>query len=333
MINDETFQKAVDLIKKSTNVLLTTHARPDGDACGCMVALAEALTALGKKSNLLLLSALPQWYGFLFDNKPPVLGSDLAPEQLKEGLLADCDLIVILDTNCHSQLPGLDELLRKNRKPVLVIDHHVTTDGLGDVELIDTAAAATGQIVLQLLKYTRRPITKTIADCLFLAIATDTGWFQFGNTDSRALWDSAELIDAGANALEINQKIYHNFSPQRFRLMVTMLGRLQLHFEGRFAMQYLLNSDFEETGAQRPDTENLIDECRRIKSVEVAALLVELPDGRFKVSLRSTGPIDVREIAQKFGGGGHTQAAGHHLPGPLENAMQIIRTEVEKHFE
>jgi phosphoesterase RecJ-like protein len=332
MINDETFQQAVDLINKSTNVLLTTHARPDGDACGCMSAMAETLTSLGKKSNLLLLSALPQWYGFSFDNKVPVLGSDITLEQLKEGLLADCDLLIILDTNCYSQLPGLDQLLKQNKTPVLVIDHHITTDGLGDVELIDTAAAATGQIVFQLLKYAGRPITNKIADCLFLAIATDTGWFQFGNTDSRALWDSAELIDAGANALEIHQKIYHNFTQERFQLMVTMLGRLQLHFDGRFAVQYLLNKDFEETGAQRPDTENLIDECRRIKSVEVAAMLVELPDGRFKVSLRSTGPIDVREIAQKFGGGGHTQAAGHHLPGPLENALETIKNEFAKHM-
>ena len=332
MINNGDLQKAVELINKSTNILLTTHTRPDGDAIGCMAALIEVLMALGKKTNPVLLSPLPQWYDFLLEKKLPVLGYDLTPEQLK-ALLAESDLLVILDTNCYSQLPDLDKFLTQNEKPVLVIDHHITTDGLGDIELIDTAAAATAQIVLQLLNCARWPITEKIADCLFLAIATDTGWFQFGNTDSRALRTCADLMDAGADALGIRQRIYENFSPERFRLMVTMLSRLQLHFDGRFAVQYLLNKDFDETGAQRPDTENLIDECRRIKSVEAAALFVEQPDGRFKVSLRSTGPVDVREIAQKFGGGGHKQATGTYLPGPLENAVRLIRTEVERQFE
>jgi phosphoesterase RecJ-like protein len=332
MVNNDNLQKAVELINKSYNILLTTHTRPDGDALGCMAALTEVLTALGKKPNPILLSSLPQWYDFLFENKLPVLGNDLAPEQLK-ALLSESDLLIILDTNCYSQLPGLDKLLMQNKKPVLVIDHHITTDGLGDVELIDTAAAATGQIVLQLLNCARWPITEKIADCLFAAIATDTGWFQFGNTDSRALRACADLIEAGADALGIRRRIYENFSPERFRLMVTMLGRLQLHFDGRFATVYLLNKDFDETGAQRPDTENLIDECRRIKSVEAAALFVEQPDGRFKVSLRSTGPVDVREIAQKFGGGGHKMASGLYLKDPLNNAEKLIYDQIKEQLD
>ncbi len=330
MVSDTDFQKAIDLINKSANILLTTHTRPDGDACGCLAALSEVLTALGKNTNPILLSPLPQWYSFLFEKKLPVLGDDLAPEQLKEAPLADCDLIIIVDTNCYSQLPGLDDYLKQNKKSVLVIDHHLTADGLGDVELIDTTAAATGQIVLQLLSCAHWPITEKIANCLFLALATDTGWFQFGNTDGRALRDSADLIDAGADAFELHRRIYRNYSPERFRLMAVMLSRLQLHFNGRFATQYLLNKDFKDIGAQRPDTENFIDECRRIKSVEAAALFVELPDGRFKVSLRSTGPVDVRQIAQKFGGGGHEKAAGTYLPGPLENAIDTIKNEIAK---
>jgi phosphoesterase RecJ-like protein len=327
MVSDTEFQKAVDLINKSSNVLLTTHARPDGDACGCLVALAEVLTELGKKPNPVLLSPLPQWYSFLFDRELPVLGGDLAPEHLKAAPLGDCDLVVILDTNCYSQLPGLEEFLVQNKKSVLIIDHHLTTDGLGDIELIDTTAAATGQIVLQLFRYAGWPVTPKIADYLFLAVATDTGWFQFGNTNSRAFRDSAELIDAGADMLEIHHRVYQNYSPARCRLMVIMLGRLQLHFENRLATLYLLNEDFEQTGAQRADTENFVDECRRIETVEAAALLVQLPDERFKVSLRSTGPVDVSEIAQKFGGGGHKQAAGLYLPGPLEDTLITMKNE------
>ena len=111
-----------------------------------------------------------------------------------------------------------------------------------------------------------------------------------------------------------------------------MLNTLELHLDARFATQHLLQTDFEQTGAAYKDTENLIDECRRISTVEAAVLFVELKDGRIKCSLRSTGGIDVRKIAQKFGGGGHAMAAGAHLPGPLENAKELIKAEVEKEF-
>jgi len=137
------------------------------------------------------------------------------------------------------------------------------------------------------------------------------------------------LIDYGAVPNQIYHQLYQSFSPQRFKLMVTMLGTLELHFDGRFATQYLRQADFERTGASYMDTESLIDECQRINSVEVAALFVELKDGQIKCSLRSKGSVDVRQIAQKYGGGGHTMAAGLHLPGPIENAMQTIKSQVQ----
>jgi len=112
--------------------------------------------------------------------------------------------------------------------------------------------------------------------------------------------------------------------------MLAMLSTLELHFEGRFATQYLRQQDFEQTGARYEDTEDLINECQRIGTVEVAALFVELKDGRIKLSLRSKGAVDVCKIAQKFAGGGHKMAAGAHLPGPLENAMQLITAEIKK---
>jgi len=112
-----------------------------------------------------------------------------------------------------------------------------------------------------------------------------------------------------------------------------MLNSLELHLNDQYATQHLLRRDFEKSGAAYADTENLIDECQRINSVIVAALFVELPDGRIKCSLRSRGPVDVREIAQKFGGGGHKMAAGAHLPGPLQSAKQLMLVEVEKYLQ
>jgi len=333
MINDDNFEKAVELIGKSDDILITTHVRPDGDACGVVVAIRDAMAALGKKAKVLLLSKVPKWYEFLFAEKPSILGKDVTLEELMKGRLGKADLIVIVDTNSYSQLPGFAKFLKQNEKPVLVIDHHVTTDGLSDVELIDTSAAATSLIVLDLFEYAGWRKNAKIAEALFVAIATDTGWFQFGNTDSRVFRGCAELIEAGANPERIYHDLYQNYSAERFRLMAKMLNTLELHFDGRFATQYLRLQDFEQAGAAFNDTENLIDECRRIHSVESAALFVELEDGRVKCSLRSRGAIDVRKIAQKFGGGGHTNAAGIHLPGPLEEAIELIKGEVEKEFQ
>ncbi len=332
MVNSNDFQKAVELINKSSNVLLTTHIRPDGDACGSVVAMCDALIALGKMVMPILPSELPEWYEFLFTKKPAILGEDVTVEQLKQGQFAQPDLIILIDVNSNNQLSKFSEYLKQNNKPVLVIDHHITNDGLGDVELIDTSAAATGLIIFDLLKHADWEITEKIAQALFVAVATDTGWFRFNNTDSRVHRSCAELIDAGLNPTQMYRNLYQDFSYNRFKLMAAMLTTLELHFDGRFATQHLLQQDFEHTGAAYNDTENLIDECQRISTVEVAALFVELTDGRVKCSLRSRGDIDVRKIAAKFGGGGHTAAAGVHLSGPLENAKQLIFEQVKGQF-
>jgi bifunctional oligoribonuclease and PAP phosphatase NrnA len=320
-MNNQNFQKAVELINKSTNVLITTHTKVDGDAVGCCVAMSEAFLSLGKKAQVLIHSSLPDWYSFLLVKPVLVLGKDSSKDQLQQNKF---DLIVIADTNSFSQLPVFEEYLKQIDTPVLVIDHHTTSDNLGDVELVDSTASAACSVVFDLFRFAHWPITPKIAQALFAGIATDTGWFHFNNTTGRCLRDCAELIDAGANPADIYRLIYQTFTPQRFRLMTVMQDTIELNFDGRYASQFLTQQDFKTTGAKYEDTENLIDQCRRIASVEVAALFVELKDGRVRCSLRSRGAVDVCEIARKFNGGGHTAAAGAYLPGPLDNAKKLI---------
>lgn len=332
MINKNDFRNAVELINKSSNILITSHTRPDGDACGSVVAMQEYLVSLGKKAQPLFLSEIPHWYEFLFDEQPMILNKDITSDQLMADTAAPVDLVIILDTNSLSQLPGIEQFLKQNQKPVLVIDHHITSDNLGDVELVDPTASATGLIVHELLKFIGWPITEKTAQALFIAIATDTGWFHFANTDARTFRSSAELIEAGTTPAQIYRILHQNFSTQRFDLMVKMLDSLELHFDSRYAQQHVSQQDFETTGAAYSDTENLIDQCRRISTVEAAALFVEQKDGRIRCSLRSSGGIDVRQIAQKFGGGGHKMASGTFLPGPLENAKKTIFEEMAQYF-
>lgn len=327
MLSDNDFDKAVGLINESGSVLLAAHTKPDGDACGSMVAMAEVLASLGKKVETILLSEVPEWYAFLFDKKPLILGEDISIEQLKGEVF---DLIILVDVNSESQLPGFAEVLEQHKAKVLVFDHHVSNDGLGDVELVDSSAAATGLIVFDFLRYAGWAVTEKIAGALFAAIATDTGWFRFRNTDSRALAAASELFEAGADAPQLYCDLFLNFSHGRFKLMTAMLNTLELCFDGRLATQFLLQKDFEEAQATFKDTENLIDECRRIGSVEAAVLFVEMKDGRIRCSLRSTGSVDVCKIAQKFGGGGHKMAAGATVAGSLQEAMESIKAEIGK---
>ncbi len=345
-MSDEVYQQAVALIENSSNVLITTHTRPDGDACGCVAALTEVLRGLGKAVRPLLLSPMPDWYEFLFDEKIPVLDEDVRLEGLTGGTFGNVDLVVILDTNSYNQLPQFEDYLKQNTQPVLVVDHHVTSDRLGRVEITDATTAAAGLLLFDFLKYAGWPISKRAAEALFVAIATDTGWFHLRNTDSRVFRGCAELIDLGIDPNDLYRRLYQSFSPARFNLMAAMLNTLELHFDGRYASQYLVRADFERTGAAYRDTENLVNECQRINSVQVSALFVELRDGRIRCSLRSRpdaqpgraaapgakgeDAVDVSEIARKFGGGGHKMAAGTYLPAPIEHAMQLIFDEVAK---
>ncbi len=324
------FQKAVELINKSTDILITTHTKVDGDAVGASVAMFETLSSLGKKPQLLYLSALPDWYSFLVYQSVPVLGRDISKDQLQQKKI---DLIIIVDTNSFSQLPVFEEYLKQSRVPVLIIDHHATSDHLGHVELVDSTAPAACSVAFDLLRFANWPITPQIAQALFAGIATDTGWFHFTNTSSRCFSDCAALIDVGANPAEIYRLIFQTFSLPRFKLMTAMQNTLELHFKGRCATQFITQNDFKTIGAKYEDTENLIDQSRRIASVEVAALFVELKDGRIRCSLRSGGEVDVCEIARKFGGGGHPAAAGAFIPGPLDNAKKLVLDSLKSNFQ
>lgn len=324
MVSNEVLQKAVDLINRSNNILITSHTRPDGDACGSVRAMCDSLEALGKKANPIFMSPLPEWYNFLFDKKVPILINDISEAQIHNGHFDECDLVIIVDTNSYIQLPVFDEWLKKNEKPVLVIDHHITGDGLGDVEVIDSSAAAAGEIIYDLIKYAGWPVTQKIAEAIFVALATDSGWFKFGNADERIFLTAADLIKAGASPSAIYCRLYQNMSPARMGLMIRMLNSMELLCDDQVAFQHIMRKDFDETGAIGPDTENLIDESQRIGSVQMAAMFVELADGGFRCSLRSKGKVDVQIIAKSYGGGGHKMASGVTLPGPIEKAKKMI---------
>lgn len=305
-------------------VLLTTHVRPDGDALGTVAALTLGLRALGVPSHALLLSKLPSKYAFVLrDNgiEHTAVEGDW-PASLDLG---EFDALLVCDTGTWSQLPGLRERLEGWRGRRFVVDHHLTQEDWADLRLVVTDAAAAGEIAAELLQAWGVALTPPIATALFVAIVSDTGWFQFSNTRPYTLRLAAMLIEAGVDTDRLYQRLYQNERAERVALQTRAMNSLRLVGEGRIALMRISAEDFSRTGANVPDTENLINVPLQIASVEVSALLVEPPDGgAIRVSLRSKGSLDCARFAEAFGGGGHARAAGMKLEASLAEAAERV---------
>ena len=307
---DGSFDAVVGRLADAGSMLLITHGRPDGDGLGSMQALATSARAAGKDVRTLVPDEIPARLGFMFDRQRPA-GID------EFGALSEAsDLIVILDTHALAQLDDLAEALGRLSDKIVVIDHHSTGAALSEVAWIDTSAAATGVMVGEVIDALKWPMDATIAEALLAAVLTDTGWLRFANTDGRCLHAVAHWTDMGVRPDILYRKIYQSDRPQRLVLMVRLLQSMEFHFDSQLAVMVLRSGDFDETGALRSETENMVNEALRIGTVESAILLVEDRD-RVRVSLRSRDQVDVAALAGQFGGGGHRRAAG------LRSAMQI----------
>jgi phosphoesterase RecJ-like protein len=297
-------------LEGSKNVLVTTHVRPDGDALGSLSAMVLALRAKGVACNSLLLSHWPTKYAFLKDELGiPYFDAEKAwPADLD---LSSYDTLLVVDTGTWSQLPGLKEKLEGFAGRKIVIDHHLTQESWADLRLVVKDAAAAVEIVAELIETWGLKFDKAIATALFVAVTTDTGWFQFSNTRPYTLRLGALLLEAGVDMDAIYKRLYQAERQERVRLQTRAMQSLELLDEGRLAVMTLRKKDFAESQANVPDTENLINVPMQIGSVEVSVLVTEPIDfGPVRVSLRSKGKVNVSKFAEQFGGGGHARAAG-----------------------
>ena len=319
-IDDALFRQAADLVDRADDVAIVSHQHPDGDAIGSTVAVRDVLRRRGKRVEAFLLDPVPKRYASLVADDPVEVWDQAAHADLIDR--AGC--VVVLDTASWSQLEAVEAPLRRVEDRLIVIDHHQTSDEMGGVHLIDSTAAAAGLIVHEWFRSADWPLSRTSREALFAALATDTGWFRFSNADARALSVAAELVEAGVEAYSIYETIYWSESTAKLALTARALSTLTLHLDGRVAVMQLDNGSFQACGADRSDTEDLINEPMRIGSVFVSVLLVEQPDGQVRVGLRSKGQVDVAAVAGSRGGGGHLRAAGARLGGPMADAASEI---------
>ncbi len=318
------YRGLIDELSRAKRVLITTHVRPDGDALGSAAAMHLALRHKGIDSRVLLLSHLPSKYAFIFRDNA-VAHLDVEKGFAPDFTLDDYDTLLVVDTGTFSQLPGLEERIAAFTGRKLVLDHHITQENWADLKLVATDAAAAGEIVAEVLERWQIPLDRPTATCLFLAIASDTGWFAFSNTRPFTLRLAATLMEAGLNTDELYQLLYQNERAERIALQTRAQQSLQLLADGRLAVMEVRKSDFLETRAHVPDTENLINIPLQIRTVEASILLVEPVDGGpIRISLRSKGQVDVAKFAEQFGGGGHRRASGLKLSGDFLEARHRV---------
>ena len=319
------YQQTIDALSGRKRVLVTTHVRPDGDALGSAAALVLGLKQRGIESEVLLLSHLPRKYAFIFQ-ETGVVHHDVEKGWPEQGFAFDrFDALLVADTGTWSQLPGLQERFDQLPSPKLVIDHHLTQQDWADVKLVVTEAAAAAEVVAELFDRWGVSIDRPIASALFLALASDTGWFQFSNTRPYTMRLAARLMEAGVDTDRMYQMLYQNERAERVLLQTRAQQSLELLASGRLAVMRIRKHDFEQTRANVPDTENLINVPLQIRTVEVSLLFTEPPDGGpVRVSLRSKGQVDVARFAETFGGGGHSRAAGLKLDGDFDQAHDRV---------
>ena len=309
------------VIDENESFLISSHVRPDADALGSELGMRAILLAMGKKVTIVNASAPPANLQFM--NPPGVILK--LNDTITKATIPQHDVIIIVDTSAWQQLGSMADFIQASAAKRVVIDHHVSSDDLNALELKDVASAATGELICEIGEEFGITFEAEVANWLYAAIATDTGWFRFPSTSARTMKIAARLMDCGAIPHYVYNLVHEQSSLARVRLGGRVLARIQVEAKGRLAWIYADSKDMAETGAVPSDTEGLVNVCLTVGGAEAAFVAVELQTGQIKFSLRSRVSHNVAAVAEQFGGGGHKLASGATMPGPLPAAVERMK--------
>ena len=300
--------QVAEMLHSANTIVLTAHVHPDGDSLGSMLALYEALQADGKKVYMLLDDVVPATYQFLPNWKK--ISKPVDNDRFTT------DLLVVLDA---SDIERIGKVQNAVKAPILNLDHHISNTRFADYYYIDSKAAATGEIILALLKLMKSKVTADIGTCLYTAIATDCGFFRYANTTASTLHYAADLVEAGAQPQVISEALEQR-SIANLITLTNVLQTIKTHYEGKIAIMTILPDLLND-----PDenTEGFINYARSIEGVEIAILFRAIDERTVRISFRSHR-ADVSQVALTFGGGGHIRAAGCTIHDTLENAIEQV---------
>ncbi|HTZ57597.1 MAG TPA: bifunctional oligoribonuclease/PAP phosphatase NrnA [Acidobacteriaceae bacterium] len=307
--SEETINKVLSSIAKANQILVTAHARPDGDAIGSVLACWMILQRMGKKADMALSDRVPVIYRGL-----PCAGLIRHLSKV-EG---DYDTVVLLECDGipRTRLDGLENRFLIN------IDHHTSGRTFAHVNWIDSDACAVAELIYQLADATGVDLTPDMATCLYTAVLSDTGSFCYEGTDAHTFELARNLVRQGADPVRIAQSVY--FSNPASKMLLLGAALANLHHDGNLAWLWVSEDDMHRTHAVEEDCEGIVNYAIAIGGTEAAVFLRELRDRRVRLSLRSKGRVNVATIAERFGGGGHENASGCTLEGPLPMATELI---------
>lgn len=307
--------RILEAVRPCRTFCVAGHVRPDGDCVGSQLGLALALQAQGKKVVCWNEDPVPQKLAFLDSRRliqPP-----------SPGHRFDC--VIATDSASLERLGKVAKCIQ-HRKCLINIDHHASNTRYGDINWISAREPSTGELIFRLLRTAGWPVTRQIADCLFTAVSTDTGSFQYPSTRPSTYHVAAELVKLGADLATICNEVYQSYPLSRVRLLKHVYTHFRLTHNDEIAWFWLRKADFARTGADTTDAEGLIDHIRAIEPVVVACVFEEMEPELTRVSLRSKSQrVNVSDIAALFGGGGHNAAAGARIRGrPLAAQRRVI---------
>lgn len=306
-------EKVLQEIGQRRRFVVTSHARPDGDAIGSALALAQILRKMGKNAQVVMGDSVPVIYKVLPHAESIIHASHVN---------GDCDAAIILECDSiqRTRLLGLDECFLIN------IDHHPSAKLFAHVNWIDHSAVATAELIFRLAQAARVKLTPEMATCLYTALLTDTGSFCYAGTNACTFELAKYLVEHGADPGRIAQSVYFSSPTSKMRLLGAALSCLQR--DGAITWMSVTRHDMERCGALDEDCEGLVNYALGIAGVEVAVFFREVAHGRVRVSIRSKGGINVAMIAESFGGGGHECAGGFSVEGPMQAAEERVLAEL-----
>ena len=313
-------------------VLLTTHENPDGDGVGAAIALAAHLKSGGKEARIVVTPSLPENLRFL---DPEGWVESFEPGGAHVDLASWPDAWLLIDASEPHRMGALFPAYEATRADRACLDHHLKDVPKGfDVEFTDPTASASTELVYDLV----RPriggdLSPLMAQALYAGLVSDTGNFRHSNSTPKVHHAAADLIAQGVHPARTYNALYQTATPSKLRLFGRAMGGLQLRSGGRFAYIAVTSADLAVCEATHEDLDELVEEPRKLKGVEVAALFSEAEDGRAKVSLRSRERVDVNAVCRQFGGGGHRLASGAKVPIPLNTLIAQVEAAVQAQID
>lgn len=301
-------------LKSASSVLVCGHVNPDGDAIGSTLGLVLALRKLGIDAKATMADDRPPLSTYAF-----LPGNDLFVRALAQE---NVDTFVSVDTPSLVRL-GIAAPLAESARRLIVIDHHPDNQLFGHVNLVDSEAAAVGEIVFHLLPHLGVDTDLDIVTCLYAALVTDTGRFQYGNTSAETLRDAAAMVECGIDVPKMYTRLYESLSCGALQITGRALARVELVNNERVAYSWITDQDYAQTGAAPEETEHLVDAVRMVGGVD-AVIFIRVLRGRCRVNLRAKDGVDVGAVARHFGGGGHRPAAGLTYDGTMEQFLAEV---------